>query len=574
VTDPDFLVKIDQVRSSVERTETLKNVIRDIRKSLVARNNKWVVIFDQLNALYKNPLPVYRTPPFDIVTFFGNLSGITLLASASANNEGYPVELPDWEVFRITEYRYSDAEYKLWCVHNSYVPDDDDTKSLRFWTGGIPLELDMFHNLPVALSVTMAQKIEHYKRFRIPNLIANHRKFVLTLTLPQDKKSLSDCISRMALRLPPPDDESGLDRQLLVAECDEQNIDILVTLNPVIYEAIMRFHSDTITDSLRLVTTLVFQDEVDYTNGTKGEIAERYIIVMLQKIRQYSFASYTFSRIKTRKLIRLQGKISRIVRFNGIGLPIASTIQKSYTTLIVPTSSVFPGIDFFIWDSVNNRLLAIQVTVQQSLRAHMEKCKFDWESWSLFFEIDPSQFFTLWMAPTQCIDVNCVVENSLQNYIVEFSSLVNFCPALDKLVLRVEDGADRLKHMKRGLDPGQEVRSSMANLDLGVQSVSTFLEDGPCGGGAKGGRGMLDLLSGVKDRSVQGLKSSQLLPPTPSPRLLSGLTRTPFKRVEKPPPSTIVTKPKRALDRAKAGGTVQLEMNTAERGEVDDDVRA
>ncbi len=51
------------------------------------------------------------------------------------------------------------------------------------------------------------------------------------------------------------------------------------------------------------------------------------------------------------------------------------------------------------------------------------------------------------MTQKLCIDVTSNIQNSLQNYIVEFSTRINFCPVIDKLVLRLEDGAGKQEMM-------------------------------------------------------------------------------------------------------------------------------
>ena len=88
--------------------------------------------------------------------------------------------------------------------------------------------------------------------------------------------------------------------------------------------------------------------------------------------------------------------------------------------------------DFFIWDPTSARrvLLAVQVTAQNPLKAHMAQCNFMHSEWCRFLDIQGTSLCAIWMAPLECIDVTEHVHNGLNNYVMDFNALSDLCPAI------------------------------------------------------------------------------------------------------------------------------------------------
>ena len=105
------------------------------------KNFEWVLIFDQHNGLF-NP-PVFKDFPFSIISTIGFSRGnhIKIIISASANNEGFPTEMKDWEVYDLASHQYIDKEFNQWCAHFSIDPKSDDAIDAFYWSG---LMLHMF----------------------------------------------------------------------------------------------------------------------------------------------------------------------------------------------------------------------------------------------------------------------------------------------------------------------------------------------------------------------------------------------------------------------------------------------
>ncbi|KAJ3089011.1 hypothetical protein HK100_007883, partial [Physocladia obscura] len=59
-----------------------------------------------------------------------------------------------------------------------------------------------------------------------------------------------------------------------------------------------------------------------------------------------------------------------IVPFSGLKLPPSSSFNQNGSTLFIPESVVYPGYDFFIWDSKSSELLAFQVTIANPFYTH------------------------------------------------------------------------------------------------------------------------------------------------------------------------------------------------------------
>ena len=390
---------------------------------------EWFVIIDQLNSLFKTPNPLYDEFPFSIIDMLATSNVPNILVSASANNSAFPAEFQNWEKhdLDVLPVRYDEKEFDLWTQRLDHRPSSDMIRQIMYWTGAIPLELDIFQREGGS---SHEEKLSSYKKSRLQALIASHRKFFCGLSNEADKASLRECVGRLALNLPPPDNLAGMDRQLLfiVSEGKKRIRARISALNPICRDALLAYHSDTLESTLHMVAEAVFADTVNYTNDVKGRAVKRYIISMLSKRRFYSFDSTD----SAGSAAKFEGSIEDVVHFDGDGLPIKSTIRSEKTTLIVPTSAQFPGIDFVIWDPTG-KLIAVQVTIRKSLKGHMTGCRFRQELWARFMRITTKQIVTLWMAPEGCIDVKDRVQNTLNNYIARLESLEELCPMIRKL---------------------------------------------------------------------------------------------------------------------------------------------
>jgi 5-formyltetrahydrofolate cyclo-ligase len=63
-------------------------------------------------------------------------------------------------------------------------------------------------------------------------------------------------------------------------------------------------------------------------------------------------------------------EIKDIIHFSGNKLPLRNAFNQRVITLFVPKSSNYPGLGFFIWNPVDEVLMAFQVTVKNPFKTH------------------------------------------------------------------------------------------------------------------------------------------------------------------------------------------------------------
>lgn len=139
-----------------------------------------------------------------------------------------------------------------------------------------------------------------------------------------------------------------MDRQLFDIVTVERGMKIITALNPVARRSLLGYHGKGLMDSLGLVTEIVIQG--DYTNDTKGRIIEKYIITMMELSQRFSFKSRktTKTGISNAGPVLKTVEIKDIIHFSGNKLPLLNSFNQRVTTLFVPESSNYPGLDLFI----------------------------------------------------------------------------------------------------------------------------------------------------------------------------------------------------------------------------------
>ncbi|OAJ44131.1 hypothetical protein BDEG_27396 [Batrachochytrium dendrobatidis JEL423] len=350
--------------------ESLVNYIR-------LKKLQWIVICDQHNALF-NP-PVVKDFPFNLINYLSNHqnSNIKIIVSASANNEGYPTEMKDWHTHDLSSHRFDQEEFKVWCDHylledNTKVDhESEEAMDALFWTGGVPYELNLLWKQP---EKDLIEKTILYRRERFRDMAFSHGKFYKTL-IDKEKDNLAECISRMALRLSPPEGLVGMDRQIFdIIEDGDTGHKIITALNPVARRALLYYHGRGLMTSLGFVAEIVLK-ETDYPNSIKGKISEMYITTMLELSQLFTFEFRKIANIAKigspedsteRKSI----EIKSVVRFLTNKLPPKTSFHKNVTSLFVPESPNYPRFDFFLWDSKRQVMMGFQVTVHSPFSDH------------------------------------------------------------------------------------------------------------------------------------------------------------------------------------------------------------
>ena len=407
----------------------LGNMIQKIYSYVCKTGKRWFVVIDQLSALY-SVVPVAHEFPFNIIDVLNIKAQVTVVLSASANNEGYPLKVKKYGTYTMSSNRYIENEYSQWCRQNGYDPTNHIMDEAYFWSGGVPLELDEFHRTDAESS---EGKLAKFVSKRILYIGEIHTQFVDNIATSQGGRiaNLIDCIVRLRLDIEPPPLLTGMDKQLMCIISRK-----ICALNPLCHEVLLECHPQHIQEPLNYVTSSVLSDVTNYTNDTKGRILENYLISMTKVKKEYYFSA----QMKVgRKIINstFSGKISKVVWFQGKSLPTASLFSKGQTTLFVPIISNYPSLDYFIWESKERKLFAVQVTVCRPMSKHEKPNPDLLSEWAEFFQVPET--LILWVVPSVCVTDKCMDSIGAINYIVKLESLAHRYPAVTNLRLRAAE---------------------------------------------------------------------------------------------------------------------------------------
>ena len=113
-----------------------------------------------------------------------------------------------------------------------------------------------------------------------------------------------------------------------------------------------------------------------------------------------------------------------------------NSFNKQVTTLFVPESSNYPGLDFFIWSHVDHVLMAFQVTVKNPFTSHpkinegSEICK-QWLDFC-FADLKQNPIDIYWIIPKSCVGK----PKKFNDRVILLEELRGDFPALQKLSLQ------------------------------------------------------------------------------------------------------------------------------------------
>ena len=134
---------------------------------------------------------------------------------------------------------------------------------------------------------TLEEMTVMYRKERYNQIILNHGRFENRIP-DKHKANLRECVARMALNTSPPDNFAGFDRQIFDIIKNEEENDIIIALNPVAREALIRSHGIGMIENLDFVTEQILSDP-GYENRTKGDFIENYIKTILEVRKTFSF---------------------------------------------------------------------------------------------------------------------------------------------------------------------------------------------------------------------------------------------------------------------------------------------
>ena len=160
---------------------------------------------------------------------------------------------------------------------------------------------------------------------------------------------------------------------------------ILRSLTPVGRQVMLELSPRESSTTLDVVAKEVLSNP-SYTNDTKGRILESHIITSLEINKLWQACAVRYQKTKKGKKsnkideLKMNVQLSDVCRFAGMGVPsVSSGADLTKSTLFVPNNPNYPDVDLLVWDIVSSTLFAIQVTVREKVKDHMDECKWDIE---------------------------------------------------------------------------------------------------------------------------------------------------------------------------------------------------
>jgi hypothetical protein len=238
----------------------------------------------------------------------------------------------------------------------------------------------------------------------------------------------------MALGLSPPKHTVGMDCQLLGIIPYPDGHEIVAALNPVARDALISYPQEGLTTSLELAAEVVLGG--NFTNDTKGRIIEKYILTVLEVSKRLSCQTRktTTTGLSKNNPVQKRVEIVDVVHFSGNGLPLQHSFNRRNSTLFIPKSPNYPGLDFFIWNSSEEVIMAFQVTVKQPFTSHPKIDEANNNLWLDFcFGTSAKRSMEVyWMVPRICVGK----PKKFNGRVVLLEELYDDFPALRKLTLQ------------------------------------------------------------------------------------------------------------------------------------------
>ncbi|KAJ3376379.1 hypothetical protein HDU84_000258 [Entophlyctis sp. JEL0112] len=347
-----------------------------------------------------------------------------------------------WLTRDIAPHKFDDNEFATWCNNfklksgEKVDPQSDEAIDALYWTGGVPYELSLLWDQPAA---SVVNKTREYRSNRVGEMADSHGKFCCKL-VSEEMLILKECVARMALGLTRPAISVGMDRELFdiirqPKEGHPNEVDeLIVALNPVARLALIGYHGQGFLTSLGLVTELVLKR--DYTQDVKGRITEKYLLTTMEVVKKFSFKHTTkiVGGLSTGTPTCESIELVEIVPFSGQKLPPSSSFNRKHSTLFIPESVIYPGYDFFIWNSESSELLAFQVTMANPFYEHPKidsaSARENCNSWSVFCNANAVKVY--WVIPKSCVG-GPKSKKAVGNNVILFESLWSDYPSLEHL---------------------------------------------------------------------------------------------------------------------------------------------
>ncbi|RIA83457.1 hypothetical protein C1645_833697 [Glomus cerebriforme] len=430
----------ERLRQPMTRRERFSLFLNELM-DFVKNEYYWIWIFDQYNTLYKHKcLDEYPFVLINGLPGFLKEAGLVIV-SETFNDEVN--QFKSWNKLQLFG-GYDDDEFDHWRTFRGYE-NDAHLNTVKYWTGAYPLELDIWHKIPIK-SENLQEKTEIYVRVREGELARDYQLYRENLT-EKGLKDLNQCIISMILQSSPPPNTYDMNYQFMhigivsFSDGDEElKSKTVIAACPLVRQTIMHVHGQEIIEYLTKATSVILHDE--YSVNIKGMVLTLYITSILDIVREFEFRCWNFGR-PSKIVFDKSITFDKIIRFvdddiyGDIGFP---------NVLFIPESLNYPGVDFLIWDLDEKVLLAFQITISmpndrknsddfmngidgQSLKSQ----------WAKRCRINDDRVYFIWIAPENVIG-QLKGKFSKDNMLVApFSSIMNQFPALDDIKIYMNE---------------------------------------------------------------------------------------------------------------------------------------
>ncbi|KAJ3312045.1 hypothetical protein HDV04_003432 [Boothiomyces sp. JEL0838] len=377
-----------------EKERDMWNLIDMLTNFVLEKDLTWILIFDQYNAFYDQPVTVDDFP-FTIVCYLAAIryKNIKVIASESVENDRYPLKMRGWKPHDISSYNFDCHEYSFWC--EQYLlsdqvqvdPKSEEALDALFWSGGVPFELYLLWRQP---GKDLIRKTMFYREFRYNEFLQRHGKFKCKIN---DYHAVN-CVSKMLLGLSPPKILVGMDPQLLERVMVKK---IIAAINPVARRALLDFYGERLVKPLEEVAN---HEICGVRSANKERILRNYLTTSLELVFVFSFKFRKSKLLGYSKDIPEERRIEldRVEHFFNHGPPPKEYIDISKTTLFIPESPISEGSDFIIWDAKLERVMVFQLAISNYLtKGSMNNDKNFIKEWK---KLNTSnQFEIFWIVP-------------------------------------------------------------------------------------------------------------------------------------------------------------------------------
>jgi hypothetical protein len=370
--------------------EKVEQVLKQLDAHCQGNNLKFVVVFDQINAIHNlnlQNMPFYR----DLGNYpsYISKSGIVIL-SGSANNEFHGINFAgghvSYEKLDLNELiheisvgdnvedkqislGFTDEEFEAWIDIYKFFPDDPELVNVKHLTNLIPYELSLLLKMKNQNpNLSLSDLLVVYSGSRIEEFSKSHQLYVdkLHQENPQKMQPLLKIIRQMyfELKMGTQDAIHIFDQKFMYHSKDPPPYFYAST--PLAFDAIMAVNKRAFSEDqmISLVTGMI---DNDFRGDVIGRAFEKFVnwfwsITPTMKPKMKEIGQIGEASVR-------EFKNFGVFSFKGSAIP--KNIPTNPNMLYIPEVSNYPSIDYIFY-SKDKFLYFFQLTVTPRVKDHMK----------------------------------------------------------------------------------------------------------------------------------------------------------------------------------------------------------